>query len=198
MDLVYGRALKKGDREGGPIPVYGSNGPIGWHDTFLADGPGVIVGRKGNPGTVTWASTAFFPIDTTFYVVSKLGEAGLHFLYQALRGQGLSSLSADSAVPGLNRNLVYMSRQVVPPTYLLEIYASVATDLFKRRNAADQQSQTLAAIRETLLPRLVSGSLRVGGANTAPQSRVPAIPREQLWRRHRGQDMFRSRTGKDE
>jgi restriction endonuclease S subunit len=65
LELAYGKALKAEDRRDGSVPVYGSNGQIGWHDRRLVPGPGIIVGRKGNPGIATWAPTDFFPIDTT-------------------------------------------------------------------------------------------------------------------------------------
>ena len=67
VELAYGKALRAADRKGGSIPVYGSNGQVGWHDKGLVVGPGIVVGRKGNPGVVTWAHGDFFPIDTTFY-----------------------------------------------------------------------------------------------------------------------------------
>src|SRR5208337_3895841 len=95
------------------VPVYGSNGQIGWHDERLVKGPGIIVGRKGNPGTVVWSQTDFFPIDTTFYVIPR-GTASLHYLLYVLKSQDLPSLSADSAVPGLNRNIAYMNNILVP------------------------------------------------------------------------------------
>ncbi len=60
VKLAYGKALKDTDRKPGRIPVYGSNGVIGWHSEPLTKGSGIIVGRKGNPGTVTWAATDFF------------------------------------------------------------------------------------------------------------------------------------------
>ena len=71
VELAYGKALRAKDRKGGPIPVYGSNGQVGWHDKKLVNGPGIIVGRKGNPGIVAWAHSDFFSIDTTFYVVPR-------------------------------------------------------------------------------------------------------------------------------
>ena len=108
LELTYGKALKADNRkQDGETPVYGSNGQVGWHNMSLVRGPGIVVGRKGNPGTVTWAHSNFFPIDTTFYVVPKNDKNILYFLYFALKSQNLSSLAADSAVPGLNRNLAY-------------------------------------------------------------------------------------------
>lgn len=74
IELAYGKALKADNRRDGAIPVYGSNGQVGWHDEKLVSGPGIVVGRKGNPGIVIWVDSDFFPIDTTFYVLPKGGD----------------------------------------------------------------------------------------------------------------------------
>ncbi|MGB9624671.1 MAG: restriction endonuclease subunit S [Phycisphaerae bacterium] len=62
IELAYGKSLRAQDRRPGPVAVYGSNGPVGWHDTVLVPGPGIVVGRKGNPGIVTWSPAEFFPM----------------------------------------------------------------------------------------------------------------------------------------
>jgi len=164
LELAYGKALKADKRRQGQIPVYGSNGSVGWHDEPLVAGPGIVVGRKGNPGIVTWVSTDFYPIDTTFYVVPKLTRPCLHFLYHALREQNLASLGADSAVPGLNRNLVYLSDEVLPNIDVLRVFEQAADALSRRVHHAKEACRTLAALRDTLLPKLISGELRVDNA----------------------------------
>ena len=163
IELAYGKALKAGDRKGGPIPVYGSNGQVGWHDKKLADGPGIVVGRKGNPGVVTWAHSDFFPIDTAFYVVPKGDDHKLPFLFYALTAQDLPSVSADSAVPGLNRNLAYMNRQLVPDKMVLDAFSDYAATIFERRHRLEEESRALAAQWDALLPRLVSGEVKADG-----------------------------------
>lgn len=55
----------------GRFPVYGSNGIVGFHSQALVKGPGVVVGRKGSSGTVTFSESDFTPIDTAFYVSIK-------------------------------------------------------------------------------------------------------------------------------
>ena len=161
LELAYGKALKNDIRHQGDVPVYGSNGQIGWHDEQLVDGPGIVVGRKGNPGIVTWVHTAFFPIDTTFYVVLKSPIQSMCYLFYALRLQELQSLGADSAVPGLNRNLVYMNKMVVPHHKILRLFDRHMQKIYNKLQANDEQSRTLAAIRDALLPKLMSGEIRV-------------------------------------
>ena len=161
IELAYGKALKAGDRKGGDIPVYGSNGQVGWHDEKLVDGPGIVVGRKGNPGIVTWSHTDFFPIDTAFYIVPQGSDLSLLFLFFALTYQGLPSVSADSAVPGLNRNLAYMNKQNIPDRTIIDAFSFHAASIFARRHCLEEESRALAAQRDALLPGLVSGQVRV-------------------------------------
>jgi len=164
LELAYGKALKAEVRRDGNVPVFGSNGQVGWHDERLVEGPGIVVGRKGNPGVVTWASTDFFAIDTSFYVVPAMNCHSLHFLFHALKNHDLASLGADSAVPGLNRNMAYMSTQVLPSGPLLDKFDSYVNAIALRINANNEESRTLATLRDTLLPKLISGELRVKDA----------------------------------
>ena len=164
MELAYGKALKEDNRRRGYIPVYGSNGQVGWHDEALAPGPGIVVGRKGNPGTVTWVPSDFFAIDTTFYVVPKERCQSFYFLFYALSDHDLPSLAADSAVPGLNRNFVYSNLQIVPPAAVLNSFNRVVKVFFERRYENERESRTLTALRDELLPKLISGEIRVKDA----------------------------------
>lgn len=84
VEFAYGKALKASNRLPGDVPVFGSNGPVGFHNYALVRGPGIVIGRKGNPGIVTWSSIDFFPIDTTFYMKLKSEILSLHYLFYAL------------------------------------------------------------------------------------------------------------------
>ena len=169
IELVYGKPLKAEDRKDGSIVVYGANGPVGWHNEKLVSGPGIVVGRKGNPGVVTWSSGDFFPIDTTFYVIPTGRCMSLYFLYHALSLHGLAKLSADSAVPGLNRNHAYMSKQLMPPIDVLKAFDAHQAPIFEAIQANIHESRTLATLRDTLLPKLLSGELSVSAlTDSAP------------------------------
>jgi Type I restriction modification DNA specificity domain. len=164
VEFAYGKALKASNRKPGNVPVFGSNGPVGLHNEVLVKDPGIVIGRKGNPGIVTWSSNDFFPIDTTFYVKQRGNITSLNYLFYALKDQDLQNLSADSAVPGLNRNLAYMNNILVPSEKVLSAFDTQIKPLFKKIDANDDESVTLASLRDVLLPKLISGDLRVSDA----------------------------------
>ena len=161
IELSYGKALKADKRKNGPIPVYGSNGQVGWHDNKLVTGPGIVVGRKGNPGVIKWVHCDFFPIDTTFYVVPRDTNQSMIFLFFALANQGLSSVSADSAVPGLNRNLAYMNTQLIPDKMVIEEFSNYAYKIFSYCHYLNKEAVTLTTLKDELMPKLLSGELRL-------------------------------------
>jgi type I restriction enzyme M protein len=115
--LEYGASLPKEKRKQGPFPVVGSNGITGWHDSYLIKGPAIIVGRKGSAGEVVWFDENCFPIDTTYYIAIKDKiRIDFKFLYYILKQMNLTLLKGGGAVPGLNRNDVYQTKQIpLPP-----------------------------------------------------------------------------------
>lgn len=112
--FVYGKGLPKSKRNpNGGVPVYGSNGVIGFHDEALTDGPTIIIGRKGTIGAVHYSPVPCWPIDTTFFV--EVADAELaRFKYYAMSVLGMKDMNSDTAVPGLNRNSAHALAMAVP------------------------------------------------------------------------------------
>lgn len=114
VELKYGKGLPARDRIKGKFPVYGSAGIVDVHNTYLVKGPGIIVGRKGNVGSVYFSEKNFFPIDTVFYIDTDPTKYDLKFIYYMLKNSRLSDLNQDAAVPGLNRNTALMQNFNIP------------------------------------------------------------------------------------
>ena len=154
--LNYGKALKSEVRTDGPFPVYGSSGIIGSHNKALVEGAGIIVGRKGNVGSVFWATADFWPIDTVYFV--HRDESNL-YLYYAL--QNMTFTSTDVAVPGLNRNFAYSREILIPKEKILSEFITEASLIRKQIETLEKYNHKLAEARDLLLPRLMSGELEV-------------------------------------
>lgn len=163
LELVYGKALKSTDRQEGTVPVYGSGGITGYHNMPLVPHGSIIVGRKGTVGSLYWEDEPFFPIDTTYYV--RPLAAPLTFCYYALQTLGLQHMNTDAAVPGLNRENVYRLELTLPDSATLRQFDSEVTTLRKAIRANSGANKSLVALRDTLLPKLLSGELSVAGAS---------------------------------
>jgi type I restriction enzyme S subunit len=167
VELGYGKSLPATSRRAGSVAVFGSDGQIGWHDWALVKGPGVVVGRKGSAGRVNWSQGDFFPIDTTFYVIRLPGGLPMAYLFRFLSKLDLEGVSGDSAVPGLNREVAYSLPILFPPTRLTAEFESAVNPINERVAINERESRTLAQLRDLLLPKLMSGEIRVGEAEKA-------------------------------
>ena len=172
VELNYGKALKKEDRRDGDYPVFGSSGIVGTHDAALVEGPGIIVGRKGNVGSVFWCDEDFFVIDTAYFVTSSLP---LRFLLYVL--PTLNFINSDAAVPGLSRNQAYTLELLVPPATLLEKFCELAGTFERQAATLQRQIQNLRRTRDLLLPRLLSGQVAVD-AHSGAISDPSACPQQ--------------------
>lgn len=154
--LEYGKALQEGKRIPGKVLVFGSSGQVGTHNEKLCSGPGVVIGRKGNVGSVFWIDDDFYPIDTTFFVKPKIS---LYYIYFVLKNMRFHT--GDSAVPGLNRESVHTSEILVPDENILNKFEEIVTPMFKRLAEIKKENQKLAALRDLLLPKLMKGEIRI-------------------------------------
>jgi type I restriction enzyme S subunit len=158
LELAYGKALKATDRIAGIIPVYGSGGVTGYHNEALVNTPSIVIGRKGTVGSLYWEDRPFFPIDTVFYVKTK---EPLTYCFYQLQLLGMKDMNTDGAVPGLNRNNVYRLPIILPSHEALLAFDEIVSPLRQKIFTNSEQAQTLANLRDTLLPRLISGQLRL-------------------------------------
>jgi type I restriction enzyme S subunit len=165
LELEYGRALKESERRGGSVAVFGSSGIIGWHDEPHASGPGIIVGRKGNVGSLHWSEGDFFPIDTTYFVRTELP-----LLYTFHLLGTLQFIDSHAAVPGLSREQAYGLPLAVPTRDLTEAFEEIARPMFDLRHNLKQQIAIVRQFRDLLIPRLVAGELDIShlGLQTKP------------------------------
>jgi type I restriction enzyme S subunit len=113
ISLEYGKSLRDYADATGPYRVFGSNGPVGWTSEPLAQGPGVILGRKGAYRGVRFSRDPFFVIDTAYYVVPK-SQLDMRWLYYAIVHYKLGEIDDGSPIPSTTRAAVYVRDLLVP------------------------------------------------------------------------------------
>jgi type I restriction enzyme S subunit len=152
----YGKALKADYRIESYYPVYGSSGIIGTHEEPLVKGPGIIIGRKGNVGSVFWSSKDFYPIDTVYFINSETSD---YYLYNSLKN--MQFVNSDGAVPGLNRNYAYSKSYLIPDFKLLSLFEETVSPIYEQIHKLGTYNEKLIQARNFLLPRLMSGEIAV-------------------------------------
>jgi len=163
VSLEYGKALSNYSHEDGAYPVYGTNGRIGSCSEPLCRHPGIVIGRKGAYRGVHFSRTPFFAIDTAFYVVPKTTLEMRWAWYEMLRND-INGMDSGSAIPSTSREDFYGLPVVVPPLRVQQQFAHLLNACWDHQARNEEQDRTLAAIRDTLLPKLISGEIRVRDA----------------------------------
>ena len=155
-ELRYGKALKQGNRIEGLFPVYGSSGIVGTHQTPLAEGPAIVVGRKGNVGSIFWSPVDFWPIDTVYFIPKEQVD---FWLYLVLPSAGFQN--TDAGVPGLNRDFAYSRKLTYPSARLRRLFDAAVEPIFAQRTKLENYNRKLGEARDLLLPRLMNGEIAV-------------------------------------
>lgn len=161
--LQRGFDLPTTSRIPGPYSVIQASGPSDGHVEAKVRGPGVVTGRSGVLGKVFLVMSDFWPLNTTLWVKEFRASSPCH-AYFLLQYIDYHAFNAGSAVPTLNRNHVHGLPFVVPPNNVVSAFDQLAMPLFSLRHSNDQESARLTEIRDLLLPRLLSGELRVRDA----------------------------------
>jgi type I restriction enzyme S subunit len=156
LKLEYGVSLPERVRMDGNVPVIGSAGVVGFHSQATTDGPGIVVGRKGSIGLITWTVDDFVAIDTTYFVVPIDGKIDLRWAYYLLTREDLSRLNRATGIPGLNRDDVYTLTRLLPP---LPEQRAIAAVLDSIGDAIEGTEAVIAAteqLRDSLLYQLLT------------------------------------------
>ena len=172
ITFEYGKGLIEVKRDKkGKVPVYGSNGIVGYHSVPLVNKPCIIVGRKGAAGSVHLSKEACWPIDTTYYITPPQG-LDLSFLAYLLSTIGLVSLDRSTAVPSLSRNDAYAIRIPVPPfseqEKIVEKIESILSLAEASKKVLEQSLRQSEFLRQSILKKAFEGKLVLQDSTDEP------------------------------
>ena len=164
VDIKYGKDHKK--LMDGNIPVYGSGGLMRKAEKALYSGESVLIPRKGTLNNVMYVNEAFWTVDTMFYSIPKVDNIML-FTFIYLSNRDLASLNAGSAVPSMTTEILNNMKIALPTHAIMEDFNKRAKALYSSIKHNEQESRRLAELRDTLLPRLMSGEINVNDVQMA-------------------------------
>ena len=172
--LEYGRALRGYDTAQGAFRVFGTNGPIGWHNQPLCEHASVIVGRKGAYRGIHYSSDPFFVIDTAFYLKPKV-EIDARWAYYTLLTQDINGMDSGSAIPSTSRDEFYNLPVLVPPLCQQHTIACVLGTLDDKIEFNRRMNETLETMARALFK---SWFVDFDPVRAKMEGRDPGLPRD--------------------
>jgi type I restriction enzyme S subunit len=150
VSIQRGHDLPDQDRRKGLVPILGSFGITGYHDTAKTKGPGVTIGRSGASfGVAAYSEIDYWPLNTALYVTDFKGNDP-KFVFYFMKSFDFSSYNSGSAQPSLNRNNLYPTLVKIPQSSEQKQIASILTALDNRITLLRENNITLEAIAQAL------------------------------------------------
>jgi type I restriction enzyme S subunit len=163
VHLRRGHDLTERDRRTGEIPVVGSAGINGFHDTAIAKAPGVVLGRSGASfGQAHFISSDYWPHNTSLYVVDFFGNSEI-FTFYFLRAIDFSRHNTGGAQQSLNRNFIAPIVVGVPPLHEQEAIAGALSDADAWIESLEQLIAKKRQIKQGAMQELLTGKRRLPG-----------------------------------
>lgn len=163
IKLQRGFDLPKKERMDGEFPVFAATGKHGQHCEAKVKGPGIVTGRSGSLGSVSYIHEDFWPLNTTLWGKEyPIGSVPYAFFF--LTNIDLKGFNSGAAVPTLNRNDLHDLPTKLPPHSLLETFDTHAQPMFDMKFKLERKNENLRAQRDLLLPKLITGEIDVSKA----------------------------------
>ena len=144
----------------GDIPVYGGNGVLAYTNQSNAENC-VIIGRVGAYcGNTFLCPEKCWTSDNAIQAKSK-NEASPLFIYYLLRNASLPSRHIGTGQPLMTQAILNAIPVNEPSIQEIKSFINICTPLHETIFANEKQNTSLALLRNTLLPKLMSGELDV-------------------------------------
>ena len=145
----------------GPYPVVYSNGVLNYHIAYQVKGPGVVTGRSGTIGKVSFVEQDFWPHNASLWVTNFKGndQKFVFFLFTRI---GLDRFATGSGVPTLNRNDVHAFKVSIPPSIEEQTaIAAILSDMDAEIAALETRLTKTRALKQGMMHDLLSGKIRL-------------------------------------
>jgi type I restriction enzyme S subunit len=151
-----------------PIPLFGGAGIMGFTNESLFQVRKILTGRVGTLGKAHIAYPPFWASDNVLVLSPEEGH-NFHFCFHWLKSIDVHSLNRGSTQPLLTQKDLGKQQHAIPTEAVLGKFAAIAEVTYEAIRENAEQAQTLTTLRDTLLPRLISGQLRLPEAQAAAE-----------------------------
>ena len=144
----------------GNVPLYGSGGIMRFVEKPLYSKESILIPRKGTLSNLFYLSEPFWSVDTMFYTEIHNASFG-KYLFFVIKSLNLAAMDVGSAVPSMTTKVLNGIKVLKPVDFVMLQFDEIASSIFEKMNHNTKENQELSNLRDTLLPKLISGELNV-------------------------------------
>jgi type I restriction enzyme S subunit len=163
IKIVYGKGLPSDLLQPTGYPVFGGNGQIGFYEKYLYEEPHVIISCRGAAsGKVLHSLKQSYVTNNSLVCeIQDMSIINRFYLEISLKLIDMTRFATGSAQPQITVENIVNVPLLIPDKNIMTKYNEIAKTIDDKISYNDEQSHTLSQIRDTLLPRLMSGKIRI-------------------------------------
>ncbi|BCO12399.1 hypothetical protein RIMD111065_07550 [Aeromonas hydrophila] len=150
--------------EQGANPIFGGAGIMGQTTFKNATGFVITVGRVGAYcGQFFWHIGDAWVNNNASHIIPVHIEQSV-WVYQWLRAAKIDHIKKGAAQPFISNSDLAELKMVIPSDPVIDSFVDIASPIYEKMRLYQEQARSLSSLRDTLLPRLISGQLRLPDA----------------------------------
>jgi len=167
IKIVYGKNLPTESLTKSGYTVFGANGQIGFHNKFIYEKPQVLVSCRGEASGKVNISLPESFVTNNSLVLEIADDSDLNFCFLKFfsLNNDYTNFVTGSAQPQITIDSLKNCDLLLPPKKIMDFFNVTVEPMDKKQLSNFYQIQTLSTFRDTLLPKLIKGEVRVEGFN---------------------------------
>jgi len=161
--MKYGKMPKKEDIQDEGYPIFSGYRISGFHSKYLVDKPEIVVIARGVGGTgdVKLSPNKSWVTNLSIIVFNEVSKVSQLFLFYKLKNSNLRLLDSGSAQSQITIDDLGNFKILVPEFEIQENFDKITDNLRSQVTLLKKKNANLKQTRDRLLPRLLSGKLKV-------------------------------------
>ncbi|MBR9916094.1 MAG: hypothetical protein GYB32_15010, partial [Algicola sp.] len=162
-NMYYGKMPKKDKIQKDGYPLYSGYKIVGHYPDYNCQKDKVIVVARGVGGTgdIKMTKEDLFLTNISICIENNLGFLSDIILYYKLKSTGLHYLRTGSAQPQITISDLKGVSLIIPSKEIQAQFLDVFNNLIEKKDNNITENEALKNLRDTLLPRLISGEVRL-------------------------------------
>jgi len=154
------------EKKKGIYPYYGAASILGYIDEYLFDGVYLLLGEDGTVVTANgtpllqyvWGK---FWVNNHAHVLKGKSPFSTEFLYFWFRQTNVTSIITGAVQPKINQQNLNSIPIIIPKMEIVKKFDRLIINLFEKYRLNVEEIKRLTILRDSLLPKLMSGQIRV-------------------------------------